>query len=468
MFYFPEMNLIPNLGQVIIFGKMGKAKIFIVEDDPLYGKLIRHKISMDPDFHVELFGSGKELISRLDENPRVVTLDFGLPDYSGLDLLQKIRTISPNTEVIVLSGQENIDTAVEMLRCGAYDYLNKDHKALDKLWLVVHKALEKSQMNQELEMLSEVVSDKYRFNDFLVGSSSAMKRVYELLGKTTKTNITVSITGATGTGKELVAKAVHFNSTRMKKPFVAINVAAIPKELIESELFGFEKGAFTGADQPKAGKFELADGGTLFLDEIGEMDLNMQAKLLRVLQEREITRLGSNKSKEIDIRLVVATHRDLLKEVKNGNFREDLYYRLAGLTIQLPDLKDREQDILLLAKYFINSFCSENRMSVKELSKEAAEKLMKYNYPGNVRELKSIIDVAVVLSDGSYIEENDIQLMRSDDIEDLMNQELTLEEYNNRIIRYFLGKYNNNVLKVADKLQVGKSTIYRMMKEGKI
>ncbi|TNF48803.1 MAG: sigma-54-dependent Fis family transcriptional regulator [Bacteroidetes bacterium] len=447
---------------------MGKAKIFIVEDDPLYGKLIRHKISMDPDFQVELFGSGKELISRLQENPQVVTLDFGLPDYSGLDLLQKIRAISPNTEVIVLSGQENIDTAVEMLKGGAYDYLNKDHKALDKLWLVVHKALEKSQMNQELEMLSEVVSDKYRFSDFLVGSSSAMKRVYELLEKTTKTNITVSITGATGTGKELVAKAVHFNSNRMKKPFVAINVAAIPNELIESELFGFEKGAFTGADQPKAGKFELADGGTLFLDEIGEMDLNMQAKLLRVLQEREITRLGSNKSKEIDIRLVVATHRDLLKEVKNGNFREDLYYRLAGLTIQLPDLKDREQDILLLGKHFINSFCNENRMPIKELSKEAAEKLMKYNYPGNVRELKSIIDVAVVLSDGRLIEEKDIQLMRSDDLEDLMNHELTLEEYNNRIIKYFLSKYNNNVLKVADKLQVGKSTIYRMMKEGKI
>jgi len=301
-----------------------------------------------------------------------------------------------------------------------------------------------------------------------VGSSSAMKMVFSLLEKTTKTNITVSITGATGTGKELAAKAIHYNSVRMKKPFVAINVAAIPKELIESELFGFDKGAFTGADQPKEGKFELADGGTLFLDEIGEMDLNMQSKLLRVLQEREITRLGSNKSKEIDIRLIVATHRDLLKEVKNGNFREDLYYRLAGLTIQLPDLKDREQDILLLSKFFIKSFCDENKMPVKVISKEAMEKLMKYNYPGNVRELKSLIDVACVLADGNTIEEEDIQLMRSDDIEDLMNQELTLDEYNNKIIKFFLGKYNNNVLKVADKLQVGKSTIYRMIKEGKI
>lgn len=447
---------------------MKKAKIFIVEDDPLYGKLIRHKLSMDPDFEVELFTTGAELIKKLVENPDVVTLDCGLPDYSGIDLLNKVKDTCPNTEVIVLSGQHEIDTAVEMLKGGAYDYLSKDQKALETLWLVVHKAIQKANMNRELENLSDVVSEKYRFSEYIVGSSSAMKMVFSLLEKTTKTNITVSITGATGTGKELAAKAIHYNSVRMKKPFVAINVAAIPKELIESELFGFEKGAFTGADQSKEGKFELADGGTLFLDEIGEMDLNMQSKLLRVLQEREITRLGSNKSKEIDIRLIVATHRDLLKEVKNGNFREDLYYRLAGLTIQLPDLKDREQDIVLLSKFFIKTFCDENKMAVKVLSKEAMEKLMKYNYPGNVRELKSLIDVACVLADGNTIMEGDIQLMRSDDIEDLMNQELSLEEYNNRIIKFFLAKYNNNVLKVADKLQVGKSTIYRMIKEGKI
>jgi two-component system response regulator AtoC len=447
---------------------MAVPKIFIVEDDPVYGKLIRQKLSMDPDLEVHLFNTGKDLKANLHHNPAVVTLDYELPDIAGNDLLQHIKSIYPRTEVIILSGQEDLSVAIELMKGGAYDYLYKDQKALDKLWIIAHKALEKSDLNSKVEMLSEQVADKYKFNDYLKGTSRAMQGVFELLEKTTRTNITVSVTGATGTGKELVAKAIHFNSTRSNKPFVAINVAAIPKELIESELFGFEKGAFTGADQSKPGKFEIADGGTLFLDEIGEMDLNMQSKLLRVLQEREVVRLGSNKGKNIDIRLIVATHRDLAKEVKNGNFREDLYYRLAGFKIDLPDLKDRDHDVILLAKFFIDSFCRDNKMSSKELSDDAIDILTKYNFPGNVRELKSVVEVAVVMTEGNTIKGNDIRLMRSYDVEDLLTQEMSLEEYNRKIIRFFLNKYQNNVIKVAERLQVGKSTIYRMIKEGKI
>jgi transcriptional regulator with PAS, ATPase and Fis domain len=288
------------------------------------------------------------------------------------------------------------------------------------------------------------------------------------LEKSAKANITVSITGETGTGKELAARAIHFNSDRMKKPFVAINVAAIPKELIESELFGYEKGAFTGADQSKSGKFEEANQGTIFLDEIGEMDLNMQSKLLRVLQERELSRLGSNKTIPIDIRLIVATHRNLLKEVEEGRFRQDLYYRLLGISIDLPPLKERGNDIVMLSKSFIGEFCKLNNLPVKELSQSAIDKLLKYNYPGNVRELRAVSEVAVVMSESDVLDANDIQFNQRNEIEDFMQEELTIDEYNSRIINWYLRKYNNNVLLVADKLKMGKSTIYRMLKEGKL
>jgi DNA-binding NtrC family response regulator len=339
---------------------------------------------------------------------------------------------------------------------------------MDKLWHIVHQANEKNTLQNEVELLSTELSSKYNFQKYIKGSSAPMQRIFTLLEKTTKTNITVSVYGQTGTGKEVVAKAIHFNSDRFKKPLVAINVAAIPKELIESELFGYEKGAFTGADSSKPGKFEEANTGTLFLDEIGEMDLNMQAKLLRVLQEREVCRLGSNKLIPIDVRIIIATHRDLLEEVKAGNFREDLYYRLMGLRIDLPTLRERGNDIILLAKTFAVDFCKENGMPKKDFSPAALEKLMKYNYPGNVRELKSIAEIAVVMSEGNQIQADDVQFNQRHLVEDFLQEELTLEEYNTRIIKWYLQRYNNNVLKVADKLDVGKSTIYRMMKEGKI
>jgi transcriptional regulator with PAS, ATPase and Fis domain len=277
----------------------------------------------------------------------------------------------------------------------------------------------------------------------------------------------VTINGETGTGKELAAKAIHFNSERMKKPFVAINVAAIPKELIESELFGYEKGAFTGADQARAGKFEEANNGTVFLDEIGEMSLNMQSKLLRALQEREIVRLGSNKVIPINVRIIVATHRDLFQEVKEGRFREDLYYRLLGIQMELPPLKERGNDIVLLAKNFVAEFCKENKLQTKEFSLDALNKLLNYSYPGNVRELKAIVEVAMVMSNGIVLEADDILFNKRKDVDDFIQEELTLEEYNGKIIKGYLIKHNNNVAKVSEKLQIGKSTIYRMIKEGK-
>lgn len=447
---------------------MGKSKICIVEDDAFYAKMIRHRLSMDPDLDVNVYHDAESFLADLSENPKVVTLDHSLPDMSGLELLKKVRREKPNIQFIVLSAQEDITTAVELFQNGVYDYIVKDASAMDKLWHLVHKALERSTLHEEVRVLEEEVANKYNFQDTIRGSSAPMQKVFGLLEKTVKTNITVTVTGETGTGKELVAKAIHFNSPRIKKPFIAVNVAAIPKELIESEMFGYEKGAFTGADQPRAGKFEEADNGTLFLDEIGEMDLNMQSKLLRVLQEREVTRLGSNKVIKVDIRIVAATHRDLYKEVKEGRFREDLYYRLLGIKVDLPPLRERGSDILMLAKLFVSEFCKENKLLQKDFSPQAREKLLNYHYPGNVRELKAIIEIAAVMSEGKIIEEDDIQLHQSADVDNFLAQEMSLEEYTSRIIRWYLDKYNNNVVKVAEKLDVGKSTIYRMIKEGKI
>lgn len=447
---------------------MGKAKIFIVEDDVFYAKMLKHKLSMDPEFEVFVFNDGTSFLKQMKENPTVITLDHSLPDISGLELMKKIRKEYPNVNVVVLSAQEDVATAVEILREGAYEYIIKDSGSMDKVWHVVHKAIEKRNLQEEVEFLSNEISAKYNFQVYLKGSSAPMQRVFSLLEKSAKANITVSITGDTGTGKELAAKAIHFNSDRFKKPFVAINAAAIPKELIESELFGYEKGAFTGAEQTKVGKFEEANKGTIFLDEIAEMDMNMQAKLLRVLQERELSRLGSNKMIPLDVRLIVATHRDLLKEVKDGRFREDLYYRLLGISIEMPPLNERGGDIILLAKSFITDFCKENGLAKKDLSQEAINKLMKYKYPGNVRELKAIAEISTVMSEGKTIEAEDIQFNQNNEVEEFINDNLTLEEYSHRIIRWYLKNYNNNVLQVADKLDVGKSTIYRMIKAGKI
>ncbi len=447
---------------------MGKTKIFIVEDDTFYSKMINHKLSMDPEFEISIFHDGESFLDRLHERPTIITLDHSLPDISGLELLKKIKQEFSDIPVIVLSSQELIVTALEMLQFGAYDYIIKDSAAMDKLWHIVHQANEKQNLFKEIEILSSGIANQYNFQKYLKGSSDPMKKVHLLLEKTTKTNITVTITGETGTGKELAAKSVHYNSDRIKKPFVAINVAAIPKELIESELFGYEKGAFTGADNMKFGKFEEANNGTLFLDEIGEMDLNMQAKLLRVLQEKEISRLGSNKIIPLNIRIIVATHRNLSDEVKNGKFREDLYYRLLGINIELPPLRERGNDIILLAKYFVDEFCKDNNIQKKEFSSDAVSKLMTYRYPGNVRELKAISEISVVMSDGDQILENDIEFNKKNDIEDFLEDDLTLDQYNGRIIKWFLNKYNNNVIQVAEKLEIGKSTIYRMIKEGKI
>ncbi len=443
-------------------------KIFIAEDDKWYSEILRYHLELNPDYVVKTFESGKKLLASLYEKPDVITLDYSLPDYNGDELLGILKKDAPDTEVVIISGQEDISTAVELLKHGAYDYLVKDDDTKDRLWKTIIHIRENQRLKEEIVHLRKEVKKKYDFEKSIKGNSPGLKKIFGLIEKAVKTNITVSIKGETGTGKEVVAKAIHYHSDRSKLPFVAINVSAIPNELIESELFGHEKGAFTGAHSRRKGKFEEAGKGTIFLDEIAEMNPSMQSKLLRVLQEREVVRVGSNETIKLNCRIIVATHKDLADEVKAGTFRQDLFYRLLGLPIEIPALRERKEDVLLLAKHFIIEFCKESGMSAKSLSENANAKLLSYAYPGNIRELRAVVELGVVLADGDIIASENINFPSSDPLSNLTLEEKSLKEYNEVIIRHFLNKYNNNVVEAAKALEIGKSTIYRMLKESEI
>lgn len=440
-------------------------KIFVIEDDPAYAKFLKYVLSLNPDFETEFFTTGKECIANLHKRPSVITLDYSLPDLPGEKVLKEIKDFDPSISVIIVSAQEKIGTAVELLKAGAFDYISKDEEAKERILNSIHNARNKNSLIREIDHLKQQIGEKYEFEKSIIGSSTAIKKIFGLMEKAAKTNIITSITGETGTGKELVAKAIHYNSKRKNEPFVAVNIAAIPKELIESELFGHEKGAFTGAVGRRIGKFEEAEGGTIFLDEIGEMDLSLQAKLLRVLQEREVTRIGGNEVIKLDVRITVATHRNLQEEVKAGRFREDLYYRILGLPIAIPPLRERGQDAVLIAKHFLDQFTKENQLKKIKITTEAQDKLLTYTFPGNIRELKSVIELAAVMAEGNEIRENDINFSSTRGEETFLLKEMTLEHYNYRIIRNYLNKYDNNVLEVARRLGIGKSSIYRYLKE---
>lgn len=440
-------------------------KIFVVEDDPAYTKFLKYVLGLNPDFETEFFATGKECLDNLHKKPSVITLDYSLPDMPGEKVLKAIREFDPDISVIIISAQEKIGTAVELLKSGAFDYITKDEEAKDRILNSIKNARNKSSLIREIGRLQQEISVKYDFEKSIIGNSVPIKKVFENIERAVKTQITVSITGETGTGKELVAKAIHYNSKRKSKPFVAVNIAAIPKDLIESELFGHEKGAFTGAIQRRIGKFEEAEGGTIFLDEIGEMDISLQAKLLRVLQEKELARIGSNQTLKLDVRILVATHRNLQEEVKARNFREDLYYRLLGLPIHLPPLRERGQDIIILAKYFLDQFTKENQMPKIKINAEAQEKLLQYAFPGNVRELKSVMELAAVLCDEGELRAQDISFNSPISTDSFLLKEMTLQDYTYHIIRSYLNKYDDNVLDVAKKLDIGKSSIYRYLKE---
>ena len=439
-------------------------KVFIVEDNILYARILKKQL-VDDNYQVKVFHNGSDFLNCLHENPDVITLDYTLPDMTGKDVLKKIQEKLPGAHVIVISAQENIDTAINLMKNGAYDYIMKAPDTREKLSNIIKNIYKTDQLKTENILLRDAVKEKYNFRNLIKGNSREIDHVFDLMNKAIQTNISVSISGETGTGKELVAKGIHYNSRINNKPFVAVNVSAIPEGLVESELFGHERGAFTGADFQKLGKFEQANGGTLFLDEIADLDMNTQAKILRVIQERELVRLGGTKTILLDVRIITATHKNIAALAAEGKFRQDLYYRLLGLPIEVPPLRQRGNDIILLAKFFVDEFCEENQMEQKSISNEAKQALLSYHYPGNIRELKAVMELACVMTTRDVIKPTHLNMNVEENIQNLLATEKLLDEYNREIILYFLNKYNQNVRLVASKLGIGKSTIYRMLQK---
>lgn len=441
--------------------------IFVVDDDEWYRELIGYTLGLNPDYRLRKFGDASSLLRELHEKPDLITLDYRLPDAQGQALLERIRSENPETEIIVISEQDDIQTAVDLLKSGAYDYIVKSRDIRERLLHTVVNIRKQSELRRRVEVLQEELGRKYSVSGSLIGASEAMHAVFGALEKASATNIGVILTGETGTGKELAARAIHYNSKRKSGPFVAVNMSAVPRELAESELFGHEKGAYTGAITQRIGRFEQADGGTLFLDEIGDLELALQAKLLRVLQEKELSRVGGQKIIRTDCRILVATNKDLLQEVKAGHFREDLYYRLFGFVIQMPPLRERGQDVIILARHFIREFCRENDMPEPVFNNDAQRKLLNYHFPGNVRELKALVELAAVMSDGGVICPEHINSDQNREQYKPNLSGLTLDDHIANIIGLYLIKHHQNVKQAARELGISYSTIYRYLKRQK-
>lgn len=382
-------------------------RIFVLEDDPVYGKVLKNTLEKDHSLDVSVFTTGQDFLDNLHQRPGIVTIDQYLPDMEGLDILKRVIEYDKNIIPIMLSGQQEVETVVKAYKLGARDYIMKEDNAPVMLMQSIKNFSANLNLRREVEALRDQIIDRSKYNT-LVGESKPILEILRLIQKVEKTSMQVMITGASGTGKEIVAQTIHFNSDRRRRNFVPVNMGAIPEDLIESELFGHEKGAFTGANSKRIGRFEEADGGTIFLDEIGEMDMNLQTKLLRVLQDNTITRVGGNRPIKLDLRVVAATNKNLAEMVKQGKFREDLYYRLQGFLINMPLLKDRGNDIILLAKYFSAEYAKANRLPDKHITKPACAALLEHPWPGNVRELKSVIERGFLISDTAEITPEDL------------------------------------------------------------
>ena len=436
------------------------SKILIVDDEAIIRATLREILEYEK-YEVEEAGDAKKALEALEKQEfKVILSDIKMPGMNGLEFLEELQKKENDIPVIMITGHGDVDTAVEALKKGAFDFIQKPLD-LNRLLVSVRNAFEREQLVIETKKLKKKINKRYE----IIVKSAAIEEVKDMIERVAPTNTRVLITGENGTGKELVAHWLHEKSQRYGNPFIEVNCAAIPSELIESELFGHEKGAFTGANFRRIGKFEEANEGTLFLDEIADLDIALQAKLLRALQEREFTRVGSNTTIKTNCRIIIATNRNLQEETDKGNFRQDLFFRLYGLPIELPPLRMRENDVILLANYFIQNFCKENQLPPKSLSTEAIEQIMAYPFPGNIRELKSIMDLAVTLSDDEKIEASCLVFSKKDPLVPIISDELTLRDYELLILKSYLKKYNNDIKEVAQKLNIGVATIYRMLKE---
>jgi two-component system, NtrC family, nitrogen regulation response regulator NtrX len=427
----------------------------------------------DEGYRTVSAGDGVEALATCKrELPGLVLLDIWMPRMDGLETLKCLKELYPSLNVIMMSGHGTIETAVKSTKLGAYDFIEKP-LSLEKVVVTVENALAMTRLKEENASLRGLVLQSHE----MIGASASMLRLKEQIQMVAPTNASVLITGENGTGKELVARSVHFHSLRRDKPFIEINCAAIPEELIESELFGHERGAFTGAVSQKKGKFDLADGGTLFLDEIGDMSLKTQAKVLRILQERKFERVGGTRTLEVDVRVVAATNKLLEEEIRNGSFREDLFYRLNVVPFKVPALRERRDDVPLLAGYFLDAFCRREGRELKLIVPEAMEAMQRYDWPGNVRELKNIVERLVIMTPGGTITKNHLPDYfgaevngreagggRLDSVLELSSLREAREEFEKEFIIQKLEEHDWNVSRTAEAIELERSNLHRKIK----
>jgi two-component system, NtrC family, response regulator AtoC len=441
-------------------------EILVVDDDARMRDLIA-KVLAREGYTVRALPRGQDVLQALEEGPAdLVISDIRMPEMDGLLLLQEVKRLAPETSVLLMTAFGSIDTAVQAIKAGAYDYLTKPFK-MDEVIIVVRRAIEERRLQAEVRALREEVSTKYNFSNIL-GKSKPMLDLFALIKKVAASRSTVLLQGKSGTGKELVAKAIHYNSPRRERLLVTVNCSAIPKDLLRSELFGHIKGAFTGAIANNRGLFEEANGGSLFLDEIGELSPELQVKLLRVLQKREIRHVGDTRTVSVDVRLIAATNRDLAQAMKEGLFREDLYYRLNVIPIVLPALKGRAEDIPLLVEHFLMKYAKEADPPIEGISKEAMRLLLEYDWPGNVRELENVIERAVILGRGPQVLPEDLPVHLRPRSMPVWHQTReasmprpTLEELERNYIATVLGETRWRRIQAAHILGIDRRTLYR-------
>ena len=438
------------------------SKVLIVDDEAIIRESLRDWLT-DVGHSVLTASNGAQALDVIArEKPAIAIVDLVMPGIDGIELLRRAKEVSPATEVIIVTAYGSIPTAISAMRAGAYDYIEKPF-CPERAELLIDKLVAHQRLIEENVILQQKLEERYRFEN-IIARSPRMQQVIEVVKVVARSNATVLITGESGTGKELVARAIHSQSYRKDRPFVAVSCAALPESLLESELFGHEKGAFTGAHALRKGKFEVADTSTLFLDEIGDMSANIQAHLLRVLEEKEFNRVGGNELIKVDVRVVSATNRDMKEAVRTGRFREDLYYRLNVVTIELPALRERKEDIPLLADHFLKKFNVENRKELSGFSPEATEYLLRHDWPGNVRELENTVERAVILARGAVIEAGDLNQQRA-----LTGRQgpsaRSLREMEREYIKAVLAENAYNFSVTARTLGISRATLYKKVKE---
>ena len=466
----------------------------LVADDEESMRWVLSKALRKKGFTVDLAVDGDKALELIRENNYDLAIfDIKMPGISGLDLLDRVRELKSEVLIVIMTAEASMKNAVEAMKRGAYDYITKPFD-LDVIDAIVEKVNRAREMTSQVTLLKEELKDRYQLEKNIIGNSPPMRDIYKIIGKVAPSDVTVLIQGESGTGKELIARAIHFNSRRLGKPFIALNCAAIPKELLESELFGFEKGAFTGAIERKLGKFEQANGGTIFLDEIGDMPLDLQSKILRVIQEKEITRTGGNQNIPVDLRIVAATNQNLEEKVAQKTFREDLYYRLNVVPLRLVPLRERKEDIPLLVDYFLTNICNELDIPVKSLDSAAHQLLLRYPWPGNVRELENTIKRAIILSSDPLLIPADFPSLNAEKVgERAASEEISLEglvdnklrscfanmdkmesgdvhsmvlnQVERPLIRFVLEKTRGNQVRAAEILGINRNTLRKKIQE---